>query len=607
MKLTELIGAADPPHDGPTRDPDIAGITADSREVRPGFLFAALPGARLDGRRFAGAAAARGAAAILTDDAAALDLSPEARAHVAIVADPNPRRRLALLAARFYSRQPRTVAAVTGTNGKTSVAHFTREIWMAAGYPAASLGTLGMTTPSGRRAGALTTPDPIALHRDLAALVGQGVEHVAIEASSHGLAQFRLDGLPVAAAAFTNLTRDHLDYHRDLAEYRAAKERLFTDLLTPGGQAVLNRDSGEFPRLAGLCREHGHPVVAYGVAETSELRLVCARPRARGQDVTIDAFRAPPSTLALPLLGEFQAMNALAALGLAIATGVSARTAVAALATLTGVPGRLQFVAEGEDGGGIVVDYAHTPDALATVLAALRPHAPGRLVVLFGAGGDRDPGKRALMGSAAAAGADRRLRNRRQPAQRGPGRDPARDPRRRTACGRNRRPPPRDRDRDRRAWPRRFTGHRRERTRDRSDRRHRDIAVRRRGDCPRGRPAMAAQPAADRLVTPLWTAGDAEHATAGSSKVDWAASGVSIDTRSLEPGDLFVALRGTPTMTAMILSARRSTAARRRRWSTATLPGRPRPRRCCGSATRWPVSPRSGRSRAPAARRASSR
>jgi UDP-N-acetylmuramyl-tripeptide synthetase len=406
LKLTELIGAADPPHDGPTRDPDIAGITADSREVRPGFLFAALPGARLDGRRFAGAAAARGAAAILTDDAAALDLSPEARARVAIVADPNPRRRLALLAARFYGRQPRTVAAVTGTNGKTSVAHFTREIWMAAGYPAASLGTLGMTTPSGRRAGALTTPDPVGLHRDLAALVGQGVEHVAIEASSHGLAQFRLDGVPVAAAAFTNLTRDHLDYHRDLVEYRAAKERLFTDLLTPGGQAVLNRDSGEFPRLAELCREHGHPVVAYGVAETTELRLVCARPRARGQDVTIDAF-GRRHQLALPLLGEFQAMNALAALGLAIATGVSAQTAVAALATLTGVPGRLQFVAEGEDGGGIVVDYAHTPDALATVLAALRPHAPGRLVVLFGAGGDRDPGKRALMGSAAAAGADR--------------------------------------------------------------------------------------------------------------------------------------------------------------------------------------------------------
>ncbi len=242
MKLTELIGGGDPPVDaGPVRDPDITGLTADSRAVRPGFLFAALPGARFDGRGFAAEAAARGAAAILTDDAAALDLSLEARQGIAVVADPNPRRRLALMAARFYGRQPRTIAAVTGTNGKTSVAHFTREIWTAAGYAAASLGTLGVVTSSGRRAGALTTPDPAALHRDLAALAERGIDHVAIEASSHGLAQFRLDGLSLAAAAFTNLTRDHLDYHRDMAAYRAAKERLFTAILAPGRPAVLNR------------------------------------------------------------------------------------------------------------------------------------------------------------------------------------------------------------------------------------------------------------------------------------------------------------------------------------------------------------------------------
>jgi UDP-N-acetylmuramoyl-L-alanyl-D-glutamate--2,6-diaminopimelate ligase len=407
LKLTELIGAGDPPHDGPpTSDPDIAGLTADSRAVRPGFLFAALPGARFDGRRFAAEAASRGAAAILTDDEPALDLPPEARSRIAIVTDNNPRRRLALLAARFYGRQPRTIAAVTGTNGKTSVVHFTREIWTAAGRAAASLGTLGLVTPSGRRAGALTTPDPAALHRELAALAQQGIDHVAIEASSHGLAQFRLDGVSVEGAAFTNLTRDHLDYHRDMADYRAAKERLFIALLAPGRPAVLNRDSDEFPRLAALCHDSGHPVLAYGGDAAAELRLVCARPHGRGQDLAIEIF-GWRQELFLPLLGEFQAMNALAALGLAIATGVAVEEGVAALARLTEVPGRLQFVAEGEDGGGIVVDYAHTPDALATVLGALRPHTPGRLAVLFGAGGDRDPGKRALMGRVAAGAADR--------------------------------------------------------------------------------------------------------------------------------------------------------------------------------------------------------
>jgi UDP-N-acetylmuramoyl-L-alanyl-D-glutamate--2,6-diaminopimelate ligase len=408
LKLTELIGAGDPPPhaDHPVLDPDIAGITDDSRALRPGFLFAALPGIRFDGRRFAAEAARGGAAAILTDDEAALDLSPETRSRVAILADPNPRRRFALLAARFYGRQPRTVAAVTGTNGKTSVAHFTREIWTAAGNPAASLGTLGVVTASGRRGGALTTPDPASLYGELAALARQRIDHLAIEASSHGLAQFRLDGVSVAAAAFTNLTRDHLDYHRDMADYRAAKERLFTELLAPSRPAILNRDSGEFPRLAALCREHGHPVIAYGADPAAELRLVSAGPRGHGQDLVLEVF-GQRHELFLPLLARFQAMNALAALGLAIATGVGAEIGIAALAKLTGVPGRLQFVAESADGGAIVVDYAHTPDALATVLAALRPHTPRRLIALFGAGGDRDPGKRALMGGVGAGAADR--------------------------------------------------------------------------------------------------------------------------------------------------------------------------------------------------------
>src|SRR5438094_1720170 len=258
----------------PLGDPEIVGITADSRQVKPGFLFAALRGTQQDGRAFAADAVKKGAAAILTDDAEALALDPEARRRVAIIADPNPQRRLARLAARFYARQPRTIAAVTGTNGKTSVAHFTREIWTHVGHPAASLGTLGLVSPAGRRPGALTTPDPVALHRDLAELASQGLEHAAIEASSHGLAQFRLDGVAVAAAAFTNLTRDHLDYHGDMAAYRAAKERLFTELLVPGGAAVLNADSPEFERLAELCAERGDRVTGFGTAPAAELRLV---------------------------------------------------------------------------------------------------------------------------------------------------------------------------------------------------------------------------------------------------------------------------------------------------------------------------------------------
>ena len=387
-------------------DPEILGLTADSRTVQPGFLFAALPGSRQDGRSFAADAVTRGAVAILTDKVDALALPPGQRERISILTDANPPRRLALLAARFHGRQPRTIGAVTGTNGKTSVVHFTREIWTAIGRPAASLGTLGLVSPAGRRPGALTTPDPVALHRDLAELAGQGIEHAAIEASSHGLHQFRLDGLSVAAAAFTNLTRDHLDYHGDMAHYRAAKDRLFTALLSPGGYAVLNRDSDEFARLEALCRDGGHPVIAYGADPAADLRLVACVPQISSQALVLELF-GKQRELVLPLAGEFQAMNALAALGLVVATGAPADATTGALASLTGVPGRLQFVAEHEGGGAIVVDYAHTPDALATVLAALRPHALGRLIALFGCGGDRDAGKRPLMGEVGARLADR--------------------------------------------------------------------------------------------------------------------------------------------------------------------------------------------------------
>ncbi|HEX2150946.1 MAG TPA: Mur ligase family protein, partial [Stellaceae bacterium] len=266
MNLIELTVSAGVPgclseaRDG---NPEIAGITADSRRVEPGFLFAALRGTSRDGRAFAGEAVASGAVAILTDDPGALALDAETRGRVAIIANPNPHRLLTLLAARFYGRQPRRIVAVTGTNGKTSVAHFTREIWTALGNPAASLGTLGLVSPDRRRPGALTTPDPVALHRDLAELAGAGIEHVVIEASSHGLAQFRLDGIAPAAAAFTNLTRDHLDYHGDMESYRAAKQRLFSELLSPGGAAALNIDSPEFAGLAALCRGRGLDVIRF--------------------------------------------------------------------------------------------------------------------------------------------------------------------------------------------------------------------------------------------------------------------------------------------------------------------------------------------------------
>jgi UDP-N-acetylmuramoyl-L-alanyl-D-glutamate--2,6-diaminopimelate ligase len=404
LKLTELTGHAAAVL--PFADPEIVGLSADSRTVRPGYLFAALRGTRLDGRAFAADAVSRGAVAILTDNAGALSLSREDRKRVAILIDPNPHRRLALMAAQFYGRQPGTVVAVTGTNGKTSVVHFVREIWTSLGLAAASLGTLGLVTGSERRPGTLTTPDPIVLHSTLATLAAEGFRRLAIEASSHGLQQCRLDGLAVAAAGFTNLTRDHFDYHGDIAHYRAAKYRLFNTLLVPEGIAVLNADSSEFSGLARLCRDARHQVLSYGTGPGADLQVSHCELRGYSQVLFLDVL-GHRRRVVLPLAGGFQAMNALAALGLVIATGGSVQVATDALSHLTSVPGRLQFVAQGDGGGGIVVDYAHTPDALAAVLTALRPHARGRLIALFGCGGDRDAGKRPLMGRVAARLADR--------------------------------------------------------------------------------------------------------------------------------------------------------------------------------------------------------
>jgi UDP-N-acetylmuramoyl-L-alanyl-D-glutamate--2,6-diaminopimelate ligase len=384
-------------HDGAL---EIRGLTADSREVAPGFLFAALPGTKTDGRRFVDEAVARGAVAVLTDDPRRFAALAERSPPVQIIGDANPRRRLALMAARYHSPQPKTLVAVTGTNGKTSVTVFARQIWQRQGEPAASVGTIGIVGPDFEQPGSLTTPDPVTLHHALHDLAAAGIDHVALEASSHGLDQFRLDGLELRAAAFTNLTRDHLDYHRDMARYFTAKTRLFTEILPADGTAVINTDTAEGKRLAVLCKQRGQQVLRFGVAADAELRLVSARPAGAAQAISL-AILGERRELCLPLIGSFQASNALAALGLALATGISADAALDALPHLRGAPGRMHHVGTHPTGAPVIVDYAHTPDALETAIEALRPHCRGRLVVVFGCGGDRDPGKRPEMGEIA--------------------------------------------------------------------------------------------------------------------------------------------------------------------------------------------------------------
>lgn len=395
MSLLVESGAAR----GAGPDPDIVGITADSRLVKPGFLFAALPGAAADGGSFVADAVARGAVAVLGRPDLAVP------AGVPLVASANPRRDFALMASRFHAGQPRLIAAVTGTNGKTSVAAFARQIWTRLGFKAASLGTLGLVAPHVTRPGALTTPDPIALHQDLAALAAAGIDHVCMEASSHGLAQYRLDGVRISAAAFTNLTRDHLDYHGSMESYFAAKKRLFAEVMAAGGAAVLNADVPQFDELSVLSRAAGHRIIGYG-RHGAALRLDDLQRVPHGQRLKLTVL-GKPVDVEMPLVAEFQAMNALAALGLVLADGVDADAAAASLAALEGVPGRIQLAAVRRNGAAVYVDYAHTPDALETILTALRPHTTRRLVVVFGCGGNRDAGKRPQMGAIAARLADR--------------------------------------------------------------------------------------------------------------------------------------------------------------------------------------------------------
>lgn len=395
MRLTELTRTDVIP------DPEIRGITADSRAVMAGSLFAAMPGSRFDGRDFIEDALAKGAVAILAPRGTAMPVGAE----TALIEADDPRRRLAELAAAFYGRQPDTVVAVTGTNGKTSVADFARQLWQADGSKAASLGTLGVVAAGFDAGPGLTTPDPVHLHALLSELAESGIDHAALEASSHGLDQRRLDGVRVAAAVFTNLSRDHLDYHGSFEAYRDAKLGLFERVMQADGTAVINMHDPVAPAMASAAKARGIRVWHYGSGGEADIRLAERVVSPEGQHLNV-AFDGGTYEIDLPLVGAFQAMNALAAFGLVVATGLAAGRAATLMSGLRGVHGRMEWVAKHPSGAPVFVDYAHTPDALETVLAALRPHVDGQLVVVFGCGGDRDRGKRPEMGRVAAHGAD---------------------------------------------------------------------------------------------------------------------------------------------------------------------------------------------------------
>ena len=397
MRLSDLIAGVADLEAGV--DPEILGITTDSRKAGPGFLFAALLGAKADGARFVADAVARGAAAVIAGEGVDVgDVS------VPVARTAEPRRAVAIAAARFHGSQPATIVAVTGTSGKTSVAAFTRQIWAILGEKAASIGTIGIVSPTGSTYGSLTTPDPVDLAADLARLAREGVTHVALEASSHGLDQHRLDGVAVTAGAFTNLSRDHLDYHPSVADYFDAKMKLFEALLPVGARAVVDMDTPAGVDAAARAEKAGRPVFGVGRAG-ADLRLLEVSAEAGQQILKVEA-EGVVHRIALPLLGTFQVSNALVAAGLAIVTGTPAASALRALEKLVGAPGRLDRVGVTTQGAPVFVDYAHKPGALETALEALRPYTKGRLVVVFGCGGDRDPGKRPMMGEIATRLAD---------------------------------------------------------------------------------------------------------------------------------------------------------------------------------------------------------
>ncbi len=380
---------------------DFTGLTSDSRKVEPGYLFAALAGSKTDGARFVEDAVKRGAKAVLGRP----EVAEQAKAlGVSFIAHDNPRAGLARFAAEFFAAQPGTVAAVTGTKGKSSVVAFLREIWTALDKPAASLGTVGVVGPKGERPLSHTTPDPVEIHRLLAGLKKDGVTHLAIEASSHGLDQYRLDGVVVSAAGFTNITRDHMDYHATFQDYLAAKLRLFGEVVKKDGVAVINADADHAEDFLSVAQQRDLRILSVG--EKGEgIRLTGREGRGDAQALSI-RYEGYSYDVLLPLAGAFQASNALVAAGLAIGLGDEPGKVFAALAQLKGAPGRMEKVAFAAAGAPIYVDYAHTSDSLEKVLQALRPHTDNKLRLVFGCGGDRDKGKRPLMGQIAAALAD---------------------------------------------------------------------------------------------------------------------------------------------------------------------------------------------------------
>lgn len=398
MKFSDLAGIL-PTENALPGAFGVSGVTADSREVGPGALFFAVAGTRANGSAYAADAARRGAAAVVAGHGTSVG-----SLDVPVIVVDDPRRALALAAAKFHGRQPRTMVAVTGTSGKTSVASFTRQIWEQAGHAAASIGTTGVTAPGRNDYGSLTTPDPVVLHRLLAELADAGVTHAAMEASSHGLDQRRLDGVKLAAAGFTNLGRDHMDYHSTVEDYLKAKLRLFDTLLPRGAPAVIFADDA-----------FSEPAIAAARAAGLDLRTVGRRGDfLQLKRVEHERYRQRAEIVAggeifeidLPLAGDFQIYNALVAAGLAISTGTPAGKALKALEKLTGASGRLELVGTAANGAPAYVDYAHKPDALENVLTSVRPFTTGRVVVVFGCGGDRDRGKRPIMGEIATRLAD---------------------------------------------------------------------------------------------------------------------------------------------------------------------------------------------------------
>ena len=384
-------------------DPAILGLYGQSQDVKAGGLFAAMQGVKVHGAKFARDAAQRGAVAMLTDAAGAAEI----QAHLpdmALCISPNPRKALAQAAARFYGTHPKTMVAITGTNGKTSIASFCRQIWMQMNQNAINIGTIGV---EGAWSAPLshTTPDPITLHKVLAQAAHAGITHAALEASSHGLHQSRLDGITYAAAAFSTFSQDHLDYHATLQAYFEAKMILFEHLLPAGAAAVINADDPRAADVRAICEKRGHKISTLGRGAGVDLRLLGQSYDIKGQTLRFE-YAGNVHQTHFPLIGGFQAENVMLAALLVIATGAPPQKVFEALKSIKPVRGRMQYAAQRENGAAIYVDYAHTPAAVETALRALRAHTLGRLVAVIGAGGDRDAHKRPLMGQAAAQYAD---------------------------------------------------------------------------------------------------------------------------------------------------------------------------------------------------------